>query len=127
MGQKRLRVQRAYSVKYFDFNIWLVIIVVITLAELIFLLLDKTQPKKKEDKFWFTAKRKAIAYLESIFLVVELNGLYQLSVRGHPYVKRYFPEIMKWIGYIGVGLIILVVIGFVLYMYIKLNSLKYKK
>ena len=115
------------SIKYFNLNIWLIIVGVIVLAEIIFLLFDKKKPKKKESKFWFTAKRKAIAYLESTFIIIELNGLYQLTVRGYPYIKRYFPEIVKWLGYIGIGIICLVVVLLILYVYIKLNSLKFKK
>jgi len=35
--------------------------------------------------------------------------------------------ILKWIGYIGAGLIVLAVIIGVFYLYLKLNSLKYDK
>jgi hypothetical protein len=103
------------------------IVGVVIVAELIFLLFDNKKPKKKENKFWFTAKRKGIAYLESAFIILEVNGLYQLGKRGIPYIKRYYPEIVKWLGYVGITIIILAIVIGVLYGYIYLNSLKYKK
>ena len=115
------------SIKYFPFKIWLFIVgVIVIAAELIFLLLDKTKPKKNEDKFWFTSKRKGIAYLESTFIILEINGLFQLGKRGLPYIKRYFPEIVKWIGYIGITLVGLGIIILILWGYVKVNSLKYE-
>jgi len=115
------------SIKYFPFKIWILIIGVIICAEIIFLWFDISNPKKRENKFWFTIKRKGITYLELIFIILELNGLFQLSIRGYPYIKKYFPEIVKLLGYIGIGIICLIIVLAILYRYIKLNSLKYKK
>jgi len=88
---------------------------------------DNVKYSKKDSKFWFTVKRKAISYLESIFIILELNGLYQLGKRGLPYIRRYFPEIVKWLGYIGITLVGLAILIGVLYGYVWINSLKYKR
>ena len=115
------------SIRYFNLNIWVVILIIIILAELIFLFFDKKKPKKNEKIFWFTVKRKVISHSVSAFFVLELNGLYQLSIRGLPYIRQYYPEIVKWLGYIGIALLSLAVILGLLYVYIKLNSLKYNR
>jgi len=115
------------SIKYFPFKIWLLIISIIIVAELIFLLFDKKKPKKKENKFWFTVKRKGISYIPSTFVWIESIGAFELGKRGIPYIRKYYPEIVKWLGYVGITIIVIAIILTILYGYIKLNSLKYKE
>jgi len=90
-----------------------------------FFWLDKQKPKKKQNKFWFTALKKGEAILETIFVLGCLN-LIRLAIDK---IKIYdnWEIILKWIGYIGAGLIVLAVIIGVFYLYLKLNSLKYDK
>jgi len=118
------------SIKYFPRQaiiFWITLVLVFIIFEFIFLKLDKAKPKKNDNVLWFTAKRKGIALLESLFVVLEINGLFQLSIRGYPYIRKYFPEILKWTGYIGIGIIALaILIGLVL-LYLYVNSLKYRR
>ena len=105
--------------------IWLFILIGIIILETCFWL-DKQKPKKKQNKLWFTIGKKLEALLESIAILGTLN-LIRLSIKWIISWKIPWEAIIKWIGYIGIGLAALFATGLVLYLYIKLNSLKYKK
>ncbi len=105
--------------------IWLFILIGIIILETCFWL-DKQKPKKKQNKLWFTVGKKLEALLESIAILGTLN-LIRLLIKWIISWKIPWETIITWIGYIGIGLAALFVTGLVLYLYIKLNSLKYKK
>ena len=44
-----------------------------------------------------------------------------------PSAYNIFPEIVKWIGYIGAGIIGLGLIAGLFYLWIRLNMMKYKR
>ena len=98
---------------------WYVLGLVIILAEIYFFL-DSKKPTKKDNKLLFTAKRKAISWFYSIISILGIYFIYEE-------LKNYWQEILKWIGYIGVGTIGLAIIIGIVCLYIKLNSLKYRK
>ena len=102
-------------------------ILIIFIGELYFLLVDKKKPKQRENKFTFTLKRKTIALLISSGIIIELGGFIKLIKKAIPYLNKHFDVILKWLGYIGVGLVVLDIIIIVFYLYIIVNSLKYKK
>ena len=103
--------------------ILLLILGIIIFTELLFLL-DKSKPKNKENKFNFTLKRKAEAFFEVILGLSAVSIIYILLREIN--IVKYFPEIVKWIGYIGIEIIKMGLIGLIGYVWIKLNSLRYE-
>ncbi len=97
---------------------------IIVLVEIVFLL-DKSKPKKKEDRITFTIKRKLEAFFE---VLLGLSAIAQIYILGREidFIK-YFPVVLKWIGYIGIGIIVIALIVLIFYIWIKLNSRKYEK
>ena len=106
------------------YPILFLIIGIIIMSEILFWV-DNAKPKKKQDIFWFTCKRK----LENIFeVLLGLSGIAQIYILCREIdIQNYLPTILKWVGYIGIGLIIIVIVIGMFYLWIKLNSLKYKK
>ena len=90
----------------------------------IFFWFDKQKPKKSQSKFWFTTLKKGEALLESVAILGYLN----LGRIGIERISKFqnWDIILKWVGYIGAGIIILVAIIGIIYLFIKLNSLKYE-
>lgn len=99
---------------------WIFLILLI-LTELLFLI-DKEKPSENEDKFNFTAKKKLESFIDAVLFLMGLNAIGGLVIR----LKDYWEIILKWIINIGVYAIAIAVIVGLLYLYIKLNSLKYK-
>lgn len=102
--------------------LWLFILLGIILIEFFFWF-DTQKPKKKQSKFWFTCLKKVEAILETIAVLGYLN-LARLTIEKIARFKNW-DVILKWTGYIGAGLIVLVVIVGIIWLYIKLNSMKY--
>lgn len=109
------------------YPIIVLILGIIILSEILFWLMPKEKVKAK-NLFWHTTIRK----LENIFEV--LMGLFavaQIYIFTREIAKHYNVEvtqlILKWIGYIGVGIIGIALIVLIFYVWIKLNSLKYAK
>ncbi|GBE20487.1 hypothetical protein BMS3Abin17_01228 [archaeon BMS3Abin17] len=88
-------------------------------------MLDKSKPKKKEDRITFTIKRKLETFFE---VLLGLSAIAQIYILGREidFIK-YFPVVLKWIGYIGIGIIVIALIVLIFYIWIKLNSRKYEK
>jgi hypothetical protein len=101
---------------------WAVISILFIIMEGLFLL-EKNRPKKKENKLLYSAKRKIINLFKSVGIFFVATIIYNIYLQ----VKDYYLEILKWIGYIGAGLIGLALIILIVYGYLKLNSLKYNK
>lgn len=101
---------------------WL-IVGIIVLVEIIFWL-DNSVPKRNEDKIKFTIKRKLDALLTTALVLSLVGQIYvlQREIR----VSQYVPEIVKLIGYIGLGMIILAIIVGLSYLWIYLNSKRYR-
>jgi len=104
--------------------LWILIIAGIVILELFFWVDNQKKPKSIS-RFWFTVLKKGEALLETIAIFGYLN-LIRLSIK-KLIEFRNWAEILKWTGYIGAGLIALAIVIGVIYIYIKLNSLKYKK
>ena len=109
------------------YPILLLILGIIILSEILFWLMPKEKVKAK-NLFWHTCKRK----IENIFeVLMGLSAIAQIYIFTRELAKYYNIEttqfILKWIGYIGVGIIGVTLIVGVFYVWIKLNSLKYTK
>lgn len=104
---------------------WIILIVLIVLSEVIFLIFDNKMPCKKTSMFWFTVNRKCVSYFKSFVILGLIGGSYSTIRRLFPIINWFVVvEVIKWIAIIVGTIIILLVI---LWSYIKLNELKYKK
>lgn len=101
-------------------------VAIIVFAELLFLA-DKSKPGKKESHFWFTAERKALAFLISTGAIATVFGGYALAKRAWEWLGANFEAIVPWI--VAALTIVAAIALFVLvcFAYIKVNSLKYAK
>lgn len=106
------------------YPIILLILGIIILSEILFWLMPKEKVDKKKI-FWHTCKRK----FENIFeVLLGLSAITQIYIFIREIrIKIPYEIILKWIGYIGAGVIFLVLIVGIFYIWIKLNSLKYKR
>ena len=98
---------------------------IVLISEIMFWLSKKEKLSKGTNIFWHTCKRK----LENIFEV--LLG-FSVIVQIYVFVRELkiripFEIILKWIGYIGAGLVCLVAVIIIFYVWIKLNSYKFRK
>jgi hypothetical protein len=113
----------------FSVNIYPILFLVsgvIILAEILFWLMPKEKIKK--GRFWYTCKRK----IENIFeVLLGLSAIGQIYVLGREigirFTKEAFEVFMRWAGYIGLGIIVLGLVAGIFYLWIKLNSIKYRR
>ena len=102
--------------------IWVLVIGIIAIMELFFFLDDK-KPKKEENKIWFTAKRKFYALFDTLLILVNINNIRVISKE----LEINWIIVKDWIGYIGIGIGTLLIVSGILYLFLKLNSLRYNK
>lgn len=104
------------------FSILIIIAMLFIISEMLFLF-DKKKPEG-QTPFIFTVKRKAIAWLEPSIILFSLIGISRTTLKSIPILRDFLGQygltIMNIIGW-GTAAII------VLYLYIKINSLKYKE
>ena len=108
------------------YEIGLIILGIIIISEILFWLMDKEKVKKSK-RFWHTCKKK----FECVFeVLLGLSAITQIYILIREIAKHYNKEvleiILKGVGYIGFGIVCLGLIIGVFYIWIKLNSLKYK-
>ena len=104
--------------------IWIMIFCGLILAEIIFLIESSFQKKSKKVSFWKIALKK----LESLWDVLFIFGMLNLGRLALGKLRLIGWNVFsKWAGDIGLGLFVLVIIVLILYIWIKLNSLAYKK
>ncbi len=112
---------------------WIFVIIELTVLE-IFFWLDKEKPKiskrlskreKGKRRWWFTLEKKGEALLETILVLGYLN-LGRIAI-AKLNLSQNWDILLNWIGYVGYGIIILAFLIGLIYLYIKLNSLRYKK
>lgn len=94
----------------------------IVLAELIFLKFDNTKPKRKQSIFWFTVNRKIEAIVEGCLIILSLVSLINFGRISYNWSIKNWNLIGQFIGVVGFISIALIVF----FVYIKLNSLKYR-
>lgn len=112
----------------FDFFIpwWLFIILTFVIGEVAFWL-TKFKPKKGESRFWFTAKVKGLMLLISAIAIAIGVVIVNFIRWAIPWIAQYWEAIVMWLGYIGIGIVAILLFGFIAWAYIKLNSLKYRE
>jgi hypothetical protein len=102
--------------------LWLIIVLGILVLEAFFWFDSQKRPKNIKP-FWFTLMKKGEALLETVAIFGYLN-LGRLAIGKIKYIPC--KEVLKWTGYIGAGIIALALVVGLIYLYVKLNSLKYK-
>jgi MFS family permease len=101
------------------FELHWIIIGIIILGE-VFFWLDREMPKRKS--LWFTARKKLENMAESGLLIVNaMNVWYVLNTYWN------YDEFLKWVGYIGMIVIVIAVMMAVIYGWLEINHLKYRK
>lgn len=102
--------------------IWLFILMSILLGEIIFFL-DKKKPKRKDNVLWFTSKRKGLSLFISSIILITISGLINSIRKFIEFIRERWEILLKIFGYVGIVIIILGAI----WLFIWLNSLKYKR
>lgn len=110
------------SINYSSLFNWYILLLSLILMEVYFWLIDKKTPEKNENKLFFAFKRKFVGYSYSLATIFLSFTIYQFTIK----IKDYWQTILKWIGYIGVGIIGLAIVIGIVCLFLKLNSLKYK-
>ena len=70
-----------------------------------------------------TIQKKFESLFEAGIIIFGLNAIWEILLK----LKEHWQVILKWVGYIGAGAIIIIIVLGILYSYIKLNGLKYRK
>jgi len=117
----------------------LIMLISIIIGEVLFLL-DKKQPTKKQmkDLFWFTAKQKACAVGKSLVvlflgggfltcLAANFSKIFNVFAKIKDFFSKYGLVILNSVGYFLLFVLMSGVFAFLVWGYIKLNSLKYRK
>ena len=90
--------------------------------------LDNSKKPKGISTLRFTLNKKLEAFFEVMLGLSGIAQVYILIREGSKYLtQEVVAEILKWIGYIFIGLLALGVIVGIIYLWIKLNELKYKR
>jgi hypothetical protein len=106
---------------YSFYPILFLIIGIILISEIMFWLMPKEKLKKGTNLFWHTCKRKGENILEVLLVLSGIAQIYILTRELNKYVNyQLYLEVLKWIGYIGAGLLILGSIVLIFYVWIKL-------
>jgi hypothetical protein len=102
------------------FEWWLVVAVIVLLTEVIYWL-KPVKVGKKENTFWLAVKHKLFSLVDAAIIFFNANWIYRMLP------KIPWNEVLKWIGYLGAGLIVCAIAAGALWAFIKLNELKFKK
>lgn len=106
---------------------WVYVVILLIVTEILFLL-DKTQPNTidKDKVMWFTTERKIEALVEASIILVLLKSI-RRETSGIDIIKfyiiKFYPVALDALTYI-IGIILVIVL---LYIFIWINSFRYKK
>jgi len=89
---------------------WFTLIPLILVMEFYFIFFDKTKVKRLSQVFW----RKLVNLFYSAITIIGTTTLYLL-------IRDKLDIIIKWIGYLGAGAIVLGAVIGLIYLYLKLN------
>ena len=119
--------QEALPFLYGLYPILILVFAIILVSEILFWLMPPEKIKKGKSIFWHTAKRKGENILEVLLFLSGIAQIYIFIREGSKYLTgEAINEILKWIGYIGLGIIIIFIVAGIFYICIKLNEVKYK-
>ena len=114
---------------FFLTNIYLIILLVvgiIVVSEIMFWLMPN-EKVKPNDIFWHTFKRKMENIFEVLIVLSVITQVYILIREIRIKIsEEIISIILKWVGYVGEGIIGLAIIILLFYVWIKLNSYKYR-
>jgi hypothetical protein len=106
----------------------ILILAIILISEILFWSMPKEKLKKGTNLFWHTCKRKLENVFETLIGLSAIAQVYILIKESKIQItKDTLDSILRWIGYIGLGVIILLIIGLLFYIWIKLNENKYRQ
>ena len=107
-------------------SFWLLIILLIIFTEVLFWF-DKQKISKHQSKFWFTVIKKLEALFEALVVLSILNTI-RIFIKSIIYLFNKILNItipwkiiFTWLGYIGIVVLSIAL----LYLYVKINSVKY--
>ncbi len=103
--------------------LWILVIPIIILAEVLFLVLDGREPSPNESVFWFTAKRKLHVLTQAAIIMLSVFGFWKGGKEFISWAIINWHAVKMFFGVVGSVVVVIVV----LYLYIKLNSLKYNR
>ena len=103
--------------------LWIIGFILFLIMEAFFWI-DNSKPYKKDNKFWYTIKKKAENLFEAI-LILGLSFYVIYIVENINRVNIPWASVLKVSGYVFLGIIGIGLIAGLFWLYIKLNSLKY--
>jgi hypothetical protein len=116
-----------YSIQY-PVIPWLIFVaIVLGAAEIKFLFFDKASPKKRKSKFWFTVERKLLWIFIFGVITLVLGSIYKISLIIGNWILKNNTAVTKTLLTAAEIVGILALATFILWAYIKLNSLKFRK
>lgn len=95
----------------------------VILAEVIFLRFDNREPNPGEHVLWFTAKRKVAALIESFVGVLAIFGLFKGGKHLVMWAQANWAWVKQFFGVVGIVAVIMLAV----YIYIRLNAMKYNR
>ena len=98
-------------------NVIGLIIAVLVLSEILFIIFTE---KKKNPSWKYVLEHKIESLFESLLIIINLLNI-KWIVRNVDFAK-YLPSIVKWIGYIGIGILCLAVIIGLGYLWVQANK-----
>ena len=101
------------------------IVSILVIMEALFLY-DKAKPNSDQSPLWFTLKRKVIAFFDIVFItgiIGDLKWIYDQLYIVAMWFEPIFSHVWEIVGYCVGAVIVLILF----YVYIWLNSKKYKK
>ena len=116
------------SLTTLSFEWYWYILALLLITEMIFWIFDQSKPKKNDNTLLFTAKRKVFSSLWALGIMTQiLGGYYNLQKLKVAITPTVIEEGTELVGHIGAGVFVTVVVVLGLWIYISLNSLKYKR
>ena len=111
-----------FSYFYLAYPFWFIVPLALIFLTEIFYWFDKDRFNGGR-WYWFVLKKKASSFVDGLAVFITANMVRFGIINIHP----NWSVILKWTGYIGAGLIALAIIFGVVYGYLWLNWLKYRK
>ncbi len=103
-------------------EVWMLLVLVLAITE-IFFWIDKNKPEKDQNVYWFTAKRKITALIDSIITIGFVIGSVNLGKKALKFIESNQGFVTEYGFYFATIIIAVGTLGLLIFI----NSLKYKK